>query len=892
MSGNSEGRFRVDATNGSLRLVSALDRETTASYTLQVTATDHGSPARTGTATVQLTVTDVNDNDPAMTSTLVAVVVTENSPAGTVVATITASDLDAGVNSQLTYAFASGNVGGCFAINSSTGIVTVQTTSVLDRETTPLFTLLVDVRDQAVVSSNVKNITMTLLVSLVDLNDNSPQFAPGNYTATVNENDVVGTSVADVNATDADSGVNSDLTYSIVAGNTGSAFYVDPIVGVVYIQNRLDRETIPTYTIVVTATDTAVVLADRLTSTATVIVTVADFNDNPPVCPNNPYVVTTAENTSLSTVLANVSCTEADIGVNGQIQYNISAGNVEGKFAIDGSTGAVSLIVALDYETTVAFSITILAVDQGTITLTGTAEVFVVVTGINEHDPVIHIPGGGYASNVSEDAALDCVITTINATDADRGIQGDVRFSITAGNSQNRFDIDVNTGNISVVAGLDRENVPSYSLTVRATDSLPAYGDERYVETTIAVTITDVNDNYPVFVPAAFGVSVLEGAAIGATLLRMTVTDDDTGTNGQHQLAIVSGNNGTAFNISGDDLLVASSLNHETQPQYVLIVQAVDLGSPVLVANATVVVNVLAQNEFPPILSPDNGSLTLLEDILVGTPIYDVNATDQDTGVHGYLHYAIVGGNPNDAAFVIDPVSGVISVGSLLDYDTAPQSYVIDINVTDNAGVMFALIDVMTLNVTLIDVNDNVPLFTQNTYAVTINENMAINASVAAVAANDADSGNNSNIGYSIESGDGGSHFTIDTVSGQINTSAVVNIDYEVKQNYVLVVKATDGGTPVKSSFCVLKITVTDLNDNDPVFNPFAFITSVDENMATGTNVTPVYATDADSGANARLTFSIVGSSDPNGHFQIAKLTNDTAEISTASPLDREIIET
>ena len=892
MSGNTEGRFQVDGTNGSLRLVTALDRETTASYTLHVTATDHGSPARTGTTTVQLTVTDVNDNNPAMTSTLVAVAVTENSSAGTVVATITASDLDAGVNSQLTYAFTSGNVGGCFAINSSTGAVIVQNTVALDRETTPLFTLLVDIRDQAAVSNNVNNITVTLLVSLSDVNDNSPQYTPGNYTATVNENDVVGTSVADVNATDVDSGVNSDLTYSIVAGNTGSAFYIDPIVGVVYIQNMLDRETIPSYTIEVTATDSAAVLADRLTSTATVAVTVADFNDNPPVCPNKPYVVTTAENTSIATVLANVSCTEADIGVNSQIQFNISAGNVEGKFAIDGSTGAVSLLAALDYETTVAFSITILAVDQGTIPLTGTAEVFVVVTGINEHDPVIHIPGGGYASNVSEDAALDYVIATINATDADRGIQGDVRFSIASGNSQNRFDIDVNTGNISVVAGLDRENVPSYTLTVRATDSLPANGDERYIDTTITVTITDVNDNYPVFVPAAFGVSVLEGAAIGATLLRMTVTDDDAGTNGQHQLAIVDGNNGTAFSINGDDLLVAASLNHETQPQYVLTVQSVDLGSPVLVANATVVVNVLSQNEFPPILSPDNGSLTLLEDILVGSPIYDVNATDQDAGVHGYLRYAIVGGNPSDSTFVIDPVSGVISVGSLLDYDTAPQSYILDINVTDNAGVMFALIDVMSLNVTLIDVNDNVPIFTQNTYAVTINENMVVNASVNTVNASDADSGINANIGYSLESGDGGMQFTIDTGSGEINTSSGANIDYEIKQNFVLVVKATDGGTPVKSSFCVVKITVTDLNDNDPVFNPFAFITSLDENMATGTNVTPVYATDADSGSNAQLTFSIVGSSDPNGHFQITKLTNDTAEISTASPLDREIIET
>ena len=893
VSGNTEGRFQVDGASGSLKLVSVLDRETTASYTLEVTATDHGSPARTGTATVQLTVSDVNDNDPVVVSTLMTVVVTENSPVGTAVVTVSASDLDAGVNAQLTYSVVSGNAAGGFAIDAATGAVTVQTASVLDRETTSSFTLLIDVRDQATVANDVKSVTVTLLISLGDVNDNSPQFSPSNqYAATLNENDVVGTSVVDVDATDPDSVENAVLTYAITTGNTGGAFYIDPIDGIVYLQSALDRETIPSYTLEVTATDGAAVSSDRLTSTATIAVTVADFNDNPPVCPSNPYVVTTAEDTTVTTLLATVTCTEADIGVNSQIQYSISAGNGEAKFAIDGTTGAVSLVAALDYETTKAFSLVILAVDQGTAPLTGTAEVFVIVTWVNEHDPVMTVPGGGYVSSVSEDAALGDIIGTIVATDADDGIDGALRFSITAGNSQNRFDVDVNTGDILVVAALDREQVPSYTLTVQATDSLPANGDERSAETTIAVTITDINDNSPVFVPASFGVSVLEGAAIGATLLQLVVADDDTGVNGQHQLAIVAGNTGSAFSVSGDELLVAAALDNELLPQYVLTVEAVDLGSPALEANATVVVNVLPQNEFTPLLSPDSGAVTLFEDIPVGSAIYDANATDQDAGVHGDLRYAIVDGNPGDAVFIIDPVSGVVSVGSLLDYDTAPQSYALSINVMDNSGSVPALIDVMTLTVTLLDVNDNVPIFTQNTYAVTIDENMAVNTTVIAVVANDIDSGVNGNIGYSIESGDGGTHFTIDAGVRQISTSPVADIDYELQPNYVLVVKATDEGTPVKSSFCIVKITVTDLNDNDPVFNPFDFKTSLDENMATGTNVTPVYATDADSGANALLTFSIVGSTDPNGHFLITKLEDDTAQISTTSPLDREIYET
>ena len=413
----------------------------------------------------------------------------------------------------------------------------MQTTSVLDRETTSSFTLIVVARDQAAVANDVKSVTVTLLISLSDVNDNAAQFAPSDqYTATLNENVAVGTSVVDVDATDADSGSNAELTYAIVTGNTASAFYIDPILGVVYLQGGLDRETTPSYTLVVTATDGAAVASDRLTSTATVAVTVTDDNDNPPVCQGAPYVVTKAEDTALTTVFTTVTCTEADVGVNSQIEYSISAGNGEAKFAIDINTGAVSLVAMLDYETTKAFSLVILATDKGAVPMTGTAEVFVIVTGVNEHDPVITVPGGGYVTNVAEDAALGDIIATIVATDADDGVHGVLRFSITAGNSQNRFDVDVNTGEILVVAELDREQVTSYTLTLRATDSLAADGDERSAETSVAVTITDVNDNNPVFVPASFGVTVLEGATVGATVLQLTVTDDDTGANGQHQV--------------------------------------------------------------------------------------------------------------------------------------------------------------------------------------------------------------------------------------------------------------------------------------------------------------------------------------------------------------------
>ena len=147
------------------------------------------------------------------------------------------------------------------------------------------------------------------------------------------------------------------------------------------------------------------------------------------------------------------------------------------------------------------------------------------------------------------------------------------------------------------------------------------------------------------------------------------------------------------------------------------------------------------RSEIVRLLSPHADAVTLLENIRVGSAIYDANATDPDAGVPGDLRYVIIGGNLGDAVFIIDHVSGDVSVGSLLDYDAAPQSYALSINVTDNFGGVPVLIDVMSLTVTLLDVNDNVPMFTQNTYAV---------------AAIDADSGVDGNTGDSVKRGDGG----------------------------------------------------------------------------------------------------------------------------------------
>lgn len=208
--------------------------------------------------------------------------------------------------------------------------------------------------------------------------------------------------------------------------------------------------------------------------------------------------------------------------------------------------------------------------------------------------------------------------------------------------------------------------------------------------------------------------------------------------------------------------------------------------------------------------------------------------------------------------------------------------------------------------------NDNSPEFTSALYSGSASEDAAGGTSVARVTATDADSGTAGSINYVITGGDGSGQFVIST-SGVINIASSPTIDYESKASYTLLITASDGGMPSLSSQCVVTIDITDINDNAPVFDVGNFVTSVEENLLSGTSVTQVgnfilpkphiklylnltikhffllyqlIATDADTSAFGPVTFSIA-SGDSNGHFSI---DSSTAEITTTTTLDRESI--
>ncbi|XP_046548571.1 LOW QUALITY PROTEIN: protocadherin Fat 4-like [Haliotis rubra] len=863
--GNSLGHFTVDSVTGVVSVQASLDRESLSSYVLEVRAQDKGTPTSlTGTSTVSITVTDVNDNYPLCTSSVYSGSVPEDAALSTSVTTVSCPDADVPPNNNVVYTITAGNTGSVFAIGSTSGVVTVN--AGLDAETLSAYSLTVQASDGTLTTDVIVTVTVS------DVNEHDPVFAPpGPYSESFSEDTALGTTIKNINANDNDIS-NSVLSFSITLGNADNKFWIDPTSGTVVLQGALDRETTDTYSLTVEVADGTG--AGSRTATTQLTVLVLDVNDNDPICAPSNYINTLPEDSSIGTTVSSLTCSDADSSTP-TLAYSITTGNGEGKFTIDAASGVVTIFALLDYETTTSYNLEIQVSDQG-----GTARVITVpvtldVTPVNEaapvFTPVTPVP-------IQEDVSIGSVVYTVTATDTDKGLlHGTVRYSIPSGNDLGHFSIDEGTGEIKTVGNLDRESTTSYTLRIRATDDFASSGAERSAEVDLSITVGDVNDNIPVFVPILYIKDVLETAPSGSTVAVVTSRDDDDVPNATPVYSIVSGNTGSVFNFVANELLSNAALDFETLTMYDLVIQVSDSGTPPLTSNGRIIINVLSQNEFAPIPAVPNDSITVSELIPVGTNFYNASAADGDSGTDGEFSWSITNGNIPEL-FFCSPQLGELYTSSVLDYDTPPNTHNITVEAQDKGGLTGSF----WLEIVLQDENDEYPVFTKSIYTPLLNENVAIGQSVETVTAIDKDSGTNGQVTYSITSGDGQAYFAIDSSSGIITTTQ--NIDYETKHVFFLILQAIDGGTPALSTVGVVRVTVVDLNDNAPTFTPDFFTQSLSEDATLGTSVTTVYATDADSSANNNNVFTY---SLTDAFFEV---NTGSGQISTKALLDRETI--
>ncbi|XP_055462735.1 protocadherin beta-3-like [Psammomys obesus] len=382
-----------------LVLDSALDREEQPELSLTLTALDGGAPPRSGTAQIRILVLDVNDNAPEFTQSLYEVQILEESPVGSVIATVSASDLDTGNFGSVSYVFfhASEEILKTFQLNPSTG--DIQLVKGLDYETITTYEVDVEAKDGGGLSGKC-----TVIVHVADVNDNPPELTLSSVSSLIPENSVE-TVVAVFSVSDSDSGDNGRVTCSV---QNDLPFILKPSVENFYTivsEGTLDRESRAEYNITITVSDMG---SPRLTTQHTITVQVSDINDNAPAFTQSSYTLSVRENNSPALHIGSIRATDPDSGSNAHITYSLLPPNdpqlaLNSLVSINADNGQLFALRALDYEALQSFEFLVAATDQGSPALSSQVLVRVLVLDDNDNAPFVLYP----LQKVARDPAQD-----------------------------------------------------------------------------------------------------------------------------------------------------------------------------------------------------------------------------------------------------------------------------------------------------------------------------------------------------------------------------------------------------------------------------------------------------------------------------------------------------
>ena len=823
LSGTDADLFTIDPATGVVSFNEAPDAENPGDddgdnvYDIIVTASDNTEGTTDTNQVVAITVTNVNDNAPSFTSDA-AVSVAENQ---TVAYTALATDGD---GDPLTYSL-SGTDAGLFTIDPATGVVSfneapdVEAPS--DANGDNVYEIIVTASDN---TGGTTDTNQAVAITVTGVNDNAPVFTSP-ATASVAESETLAYTAV---ATDGD---GDPLTYSL-SGTDADLFTIDPATGVVSFNEAPDAENPDdangdnVYDIVVTASDNTGGTPD---TNQAVTITVTDVNEGGAnVAPvfSSPASVSVAEN---QTVAYTALATDAD---GDPLTYSLSGTDAD-LFTIDPATGVVSFNEAPDAENPGdddgdnVYDIIVTASDNTEGTTDTNQAVAITVTNVNDNAP-------SFTSDAAVSVAENQTVAyTALATDGD----GDPLTYSLSGTDAGLFTIDPATGVVSfneapdVEAPSDANGDNVYEIIVTASDNTGGTTDTNQA---VAITVTGVNDNAPVFTSPATA-SVAESETLAYTAV---ATDGD----GDPLTYSLSGTDAGLFTI--DPATGVVSFNEAPDAEnpddangdnvYNIVVTASDNTGGTTDTTQAVAITVTGVNDNAPVFtSPATASVAESE-----TLAYTALAMDGDGDP---LTYGLSG---TDAGlFTIDPATGVVSFSEAPDVenpDDANGDNVYDIVVTasDNTGGTPDTNQAVAITVT--GVNDNAPAFTSpDSASVAENQTLAYTAMAA-----DADAGDV--VSYSLSGGADAALFTIDADTGEVRFNEAPDVEAPSDANgdnvYDIIVTASDNTAGTADTDQAVAITVTGVNDNTPVFTSLA-TANVEENQ---TEAYTAVAMDAD----------------------------------------------
>nr|XP_046151863.1 protocadherin-1-like isoform X4 [Oncorhynchus gorbuscha] len=467
--------LRIDRSTGIIYVKGLVDREEESFLKFFVVAKDRGPNSKSSKVLVTINVKDQNDNAPAIEIRGIGLVthhdgvanISEDMPIGTPVALVQVSDRDEGENAVVTCVVA-GDVPfqlrpASESANDRKRKYFLQTTTLLDYERIKDYRIeivAVDSGNPALSSTN------SLKVQVTDMNDNAPVFSPTLFEVDFAEENQPGDKVLDVVATDADSGSNAELTYSIIMDSTTKGlFEIDPKTGEVHVRNTLDREHREQYEFHVAAADKG---SPSLRGTATVVVKVLDRNDNDPKFMLSGYSFSVLENMPPLSPVGMVTVIDADKGENAMVRLSVEPDN--GKFVIQNGTGTILSSISFDREKESTYTFRLRAVDAGDPPRSSYVGVTINVLDENDNSPYVTKPSNSSYKYLPPLTTPETRVEVVEAEDIDTGPNAELVFSITGGNPYGLFHISSNNGEITLAQEFTRKHNGLHRLVVKVSD--------------------------------------------------------------------------------------------------------------------------------------------------------------------------------------------------------------------------------------------------------------------------------------------------------------------------------------------------------------------------------------------------------------------------------------
>ncbi|XP_062910903.1 protocadherin-10-like [Mobula hypostoma] len=546
-------------------------------------------------------------------------------------------------------------------------------------------------------------------------------------------------------------------------------------------------------------------------------VEVLDENDNTPSFPKSQLHLEIIELAGPGMRFPLEPAHDPDIGTNSLQTYRLQSNDY---FSLDvqmrrgkGKWPVLLLQKPLDREVMATHSITLTAEDGGFPPRSGTVQIVVTVKDVNDNTPVFS--QSVYRVRLLESAPKGTLIITLNATDMDDGLNGEIMYSFRShmsSTSRSLFDLNSKTGEIRLKGKLDYEESNVFEINIQATDKGPGAVPE-YCD--VLVEVVDVNDNAPEVKLRSSSATVSEDAPLGSVVALFTAEDRDSGQNGQVRCQI---SNRLPFQLDSSlknyyRTIVQHPLDRENNPKYDITIECTDAGEPPLTSKKTIRVEVSDINDNPPRFSRPVYTAHVMENNVVGASIFSLTAVDTDAGENARLNFSILESqvqNFSTTSYVsINSASGVIYAQRSFDYEQL-KNFQMQVQVRDSGTPPHTTN--ASVNVIILDQNDNVPVIVHplpeygSSAIETISRFTESGSLVVKVSATDADSGQNARLSYQILQATHRNLFTISADTGEVWTiRRILNRD---ASNQRLVVLVKDNGIPSLSATVTILLSV------------------------------------------------------------------------------------